>query len=205
MKKKVTLILVRHGIIEANVSGRYIGCRTDEGLCEEGIREISEKKEGILRIVPEGARVFSGPMKRALQTEELIFDGIRPVIIDRFTEIDFGEFEGKTAEELSDDKRYIRWIESGGTVAFPGGESRDDLIARTMEGFREVTGRMEDGDSAVIVCHGGNIMALMGTLTDREYFDFQVENLGGYLLNLTFDDERILDITYDRVGGRDSA
>ena len=111
----------------------------------------------------------------------------------------------KPFEELSDDVRYREWVESGGVLSFPHGESREDYIARSMKAFRQVLWTVEDSGRAVIVCHGGNIMAVMSQLTGLDYYDLRVGNLGGYVINLTTDDERILDITYDRIGGGDSA
>ena len=41
------IILVRHGKTAGNLEGRYIGSRTDEPLCEEGIHALEEKvREG---------------------------------------------------------------------------------------------------------------------------------------------------------------
>ena len=37
------IILVRHGKTAGNLEGRYIGSRTDEPLCEEGIHALEEK------------------------------------------------------------------------------------------------------------------------------------------------------------------
>ena len=42
---------------------------------------------------------------------------------------------GKNYEELKDDPCYQKWIDSNGTLPFPGGESREQFIRRSMEGF----------------------------------------------------------------------
>ena len=49
--------------------------------------------------------------------------------------MDFGQFEGKNYEELKDNPDYQKWIDSNGTLPFPGGESREQFIRRSMEGF----------------------------------------------------------------------
>ena len=36
-------ILIRHGKTLGNLEGRYIGCRTDECLCEEGQAALLER------------------------------------------------------------------------------------------------------------------------------------------------------------------
>ena len=66
---------------------------------------------------------------------DIIYPGVKYESLKGLEEIDFGEFEGKNYEELKDDARYIKWMESNGTIAFPGGESRDEFIDRTVEAF----------------------------------------------------------------------
>ena len=52
--------------------------------------------------------------------------------------MDFGEFEGRNYAQLNGDPRYQAWIDSGGTLAFPGGESREAFIARCVDGMELV-------------------------------------------------------------------
>ena len=49
--------------------------------------------------------------------------------------MDFGEFEGKNYIELQKDPNYQAWIDSNGTLPFPGGESREAFIKRCEQGF----------------------------------------------------------------------
>ena len=213
MTKHLTLIFIRHGLIGSNISKKYCGCRTDEDLCEEGIRQISDKRDVLLSLISDASekkeaggsvKYFTGPMKRVRHTAKLLFDDVPMTVIRQFTEIDFGDFEGKSSTELTGtDPRYQKWIDSNGELPFPNGESHDELKERTMEGFRDVVRQLEDGDTAVIVCHGGTVMATMSMISDVGFYEADVENLGGYILKLTTDDERILDITYERIGGGD--
>ena len=209
MAKHLKIIFIRHGLITSNVTKTYCGCRTDEALCGDGIRETLEKKDeirGLVLRVSAGGEVkyYCGPMKRVRQTAELLFEDVPMSVIRQFTEIDFGDFEGKKATDLTkSDPRYQEWIDSGGELPFPNGESHEELIARTMEGFWDVVRQSSDNDTAVVVCHGGTIMATMSAISDTGFYEADVENLGGYAINLTTDDERILDITYERIGGGD--
>ncbi len=65
--------------------------------------------------------VFVSPMLRCRQTAEILFPQIPQIEIDPWREMDFGEFEGKNYAQLNGDPRYQAWIDSGGTLAFPGG------------------------------------------------------------------------------------
>ena len=195
---KKTVILIRHAKIDANSAGVYAGRRTDMPLCDEGRSACVEAGER-MRKIAEGARIFAGPMKRARETAKLLFGDAFIETEDELTEIDFGDFEGKSYDELENDPRFDAWVASGGKMTFPGGEGVADFCARSMSGLHNILKRSGDADTVAVVCHGGNIMAIMSILTGKEYFDFKVGNLEGFKIDLTFDGKRISDITYDRI------
>lgn len=65
------IILVRHGKTAGNLEGRYIGSRTDEPLCEEGIHALEEKvREGTY---PPVDLVYASPMIRCRQTAKILW------------------------------------------------------------------------------------------------------------------------------------
>lgn len=198
-KIKVKITWIRHGMTQANGEHRYLG-KTDEPLSETGIRLLQEKKKEYFSGPPEF--LYTSPMKRCVQTAELLFER-NPILIPEWKEMDFGQFEGKNYEELKDDPCYQKWIDSNGTLPFPGGESREQFIRRSMEGFdwmmsdilkkSERNTGIQSGTEkqylrnnceieipVVAVVHGGTIMAVLSSLTGGEYFDFQVKNGEGY-------------------------
>ena len=198
-KIKVKITWIRHGMTRANEEHRYLG-KTDEPLSEKGIRFLQEKKKKSFFNAPEF--LYASPLKRCVQTAEILFRR-KPVLIPEWKEMDFGQFEGKNYEELKDNPDYQKWIDSNGTLPFPGGESREQFIRRSMEGFDRMmsdilkrseknTGIQNDTDTrylksnrgteipVVTVVHGGTIMAVLSSLTGGEYFDFQVKNGEGY-------------------------
>ena len=198
-KIKVKITWIRHGMTRANEEHRYLG-KTDEPLSEKGIRFLQEKKKKSFFNAPEF--LYASPMKRCVQTAEILFRR-KPVLIPEWKEMDFGQFEGKNYEELKDNPDYQKWIDSNGTLPFPGGESREQFIRRSMEGFDRMmsdilkrseknTGIQNDTDTrylksnrgteipVVTVVQGGTIMAVLSSLTGGEYFDFQVKNGEGY-------------------------
>lgn len=197
--RDLTIILIRHGLTAYNAAGRYMGRGIDEPLSPEGIEQIIKRRDA-LRMITEGATAFSGSMKRAYGTAELIF-GDDITVIDELTEIDFGDFEGKSAAELSGDIRYKKWIESDGTLKFPNGESIEKFRERSLKGLHNMIEHSEDSRKLAVVCHGGNIMAIMSGLCKGAYYDYLIPNLDGYILNMKAGDEGLSDITYDRIGG----
>ena len=185
----IDLYLFRHGKTSANEEKRYLG-RTDVSLSHDGRVMLHRAK------VPADTIVFSGPMKRCLETSERMFPNTRPYIIDEWTEIDFGDFEMKTAAELGSNPDYQKWIDSGGTLDFPNGESLSQFRRRTLEGFRkclsiiasQAGGSGQRPVPGAAVLHGGNIMVIVSMLTGRDMYDFMLENGEGIRLSLSYRD-----------------
>ena len=219
-KIKVKIIWIRHGMTQANGEHRYLG-KTDEPLSETGIRLLQEKKKEYFSSPPEF--LYTSPMKRCVQTAELLFER-NPILIPEWKEMDFGQFEGKNYEELKDNPDYQKWIDSNGTLPFPGGEPREQFIRRSMEGFdwmmsdilikSEKNTRIQNGTETqdlknnceteipvVAVVHGGTIMAVLSSLTGGEYFDFQVKNGEGYVCRFHLPAEPVDDLKFLRKNG----
>ena len=177
----MNVILIRHGKTAGNLEKRYIGCRTDEPLCPAGIEEMQQRLRN--RIYPAVSRVFISPMRRCAETAALIYPDRSPVAVPDFRECDFGEFEGRNYRELSGDARYQAWIDSGGMLPFPGGESREQFCRRCLAAYRRLLPVFRETDTALIV-HGGTIMAIMEAMAKPAsgYFDYQTENGGGFVL-----------------------
>lgn len=194
--KKV--LILRHGKTEANYERRYIGSRTDIPLSEEGINAVSEKADNIRKLAEKYIFLVSSSMQRAVQTAEILFPGEKLLTVEGLKEIDFGDFEGKNYEELKDNPDYQKWIDSNGTMPFPNGEDRADFIERSVAEFYNILS-MAGERTPVIICHGGNIMSIMSSLTGKDYFDFMIGNLEGYMLSLTLENERIVDISYNCI------
>lgn len=171
-------VLIRHGKTKGNLENRYIGCRTDEPLCAEGAEALRKKQ------YPPVVRVYVSPMRRCRETADILYPGVEQVIVPDFRECDFGAFENLNYEALNGRQDYQDWIDSGGEMPFPGGESRKAFALRCLEAFE----KLQDDDgltSAAIIAHGGTIMAIMEKYGHPRggYFDFQVKNGEGYVLS----------------------
>lgn len=184
------LAIIRHGATQANKERRYLG-KTDASLSEEGVEALRYRKTR--DFYPEVRHLFISPMKRCVETAEIIYPGLCPVTIPEWEEMDFGRFEYRNYEELKDNVQYREWIGSGGTRAFPGGESRGDFILRCKSGFVRMCKELSlavgrytaEPVQAGIIVHGGTIMSLLSLYGGLDYFDCQVLNGRGYVCRLT--------------------
>lgn len=178
MNKKITLI--RHGTCDGNERKCYIGI-TDEPL------NIRGKESIICREYPKADVVFSSPLVRCIETAKLIYNNQEIITIDNLRETDFGLFEGKNYQDLKDNKDYQNFIDSGGAVAFPGGESRAEASARTIKGFEELLSKSVKVSNISVVVHGGSIMAILSHYFGGDYYSYHVKNGEGYTFDLSHD------------------
>lgn len=102
-------VLIRHGKTAGNLAGRYIGCRTDEPLCSEGIAQLREGR------YPAVERVFASPLRRCRETARLLYPAMEMEIVEDFRECDFGAFEGLSYADLERAGRITRrgWTPAG--------------------------------------------------------------------------------------------
>lgn len=187
---EIRLTLIRHGATLSNKEGRYLG-KMDEALSLDGIRTLETSvSDGTY---PAADILFSGPMTRCLETAQILYPGQAPLLITDWTEMDFGAFEGRNYKELSGDNEYQRWIDSGGRLSFPEGESREEFIRRSVAGYEKMLQcvwnmgiQNAGGRNVSAIVHGGTIMALLSHFLGGEYFDYQVKCGQGYSGRLVF-------------------
>jgi broad specificity phosphatase PhoE len=119
----MSLWLVRHGETEWFLSGRHTGT-TDVPLTREG--QLQAKAIGLLLAGRRFDTVRSSPMARARHTAELAGFGDHLVEMEDIHEVDYGDFEGLTTQEIL--QTHPRWelFRDG----CPSGESPEQMSAR---------------------------------------------------------------------------
>lgn len=173
------LILIRHYQTPGNLRGNYIGSTDEEILMDE--RKPVCQYEAV-------ERLYVSPLKRCIQTAQIIYPEHEMRKVWNLRECDFGLFENKNYKDLSGDAYYQAWIDSNGTLPFPKGEDPSEFKRRCQEAFEaEIIECIKQKIASVaFVVHGGTIMSIMEKY-DRDqkgYYDYQVRNGEGYLLNL---------------------
>ena len=185
---KSQIHLIRHGITEGNLKRWYYGS-SDSPLAAEGVDALAELAgAGIYPPADEtenraAADLYTSGLLRTEQTLFLIY-GIREHrVLAELQEMHFGEYEGKTHQELEAEAPYQTWVsDKTGGLAPPGGESPLEFRSRIAGGFQTLLGnhRLKElslrhqGREAhsILVCHGGVISAIM-----MEQFPGEEKNL----------------------------
>ncbi len=152
--------LIRNATTQGNLDGRYVG-RTDEPVCEQGREEIRYLDETYA--YPRTDFVFVSPMRSCVETADLIYPDAPRTTVRELRECDFGDFEGKTADDLAADPAYKEWLIGGVDACPPGGESNREFSQRVCAGFAKITdGLISAGiHDAAIITHGGVIMSIL--------------------------------------------
>jgi ribonuclease H / adenosylcobalamin/alpha-ribazole phosphatase len=142
------LVLVRHGETTGKSSIRYFG-RTDVELSELGRAQMRAAASWLAAqtSITSFAPVFASPLKRASEGARIIAGAMSATVtIEEFVEVDFGLFEGLTAEEIRDRHpiEFMRWNDNrlADGYAYPGGESRAAFTARVERGRHRTISRV---------------------------------------------------------------
>lgn len=164
------LYLLRHGRTAWNAAGKLQG-RTDIPLNEEGRRAARETGE-MLAAVPFAA-AFSSPLRRAVETAELILRGRDlPVRTDaRLIELSFGSAEGKRLADLNLPEDPIRVLFSAPERYVPpeGGERYDRLLARCRSFLEEeLLPHEKEWEHVLLVAHGGVVRGMFSAMFGRD-------------------------------------
>jgi len=154
-----TLILVRHGESEWNRAGRIQG-QINSPLTDLGINQakaIREYLSGIL--LNQQLEIYTSPLDRALQTAEIIAQGIdypsRKIIIEeRLNDFNLGEISGTfgwdKVAEIFPEQAQLR-LQDPMRFHPSGGESGAEFEARLRSLLEDL---MDDGTLKLMVSHG---------------------------------------------------
>lgn len=174
------LYLLRHGATAGNLLGQYIGL-TDQPLSEDGV--VGARAWTGRYPTPE--RLWVSPMLRARETAGILFPGMPQHVIRDLRELDFGDWEGHTWEEVGDPAVYDALLSGDLGAGFPGGETMGAFGLRTAEALQTILSEAEflGIQRGAIVAHGGVLMSLMfqfGRPKRGSFFDWMTHNCGGF-------------------------
>jgi alpha-ribazole phosphatase len=140
------VVLCRHASTESNVAQRFLST-SDPPLSAQGRAQCERLREALEAFTFE--RCLVSPMRRCLETREMVAPGV-PFAIERaLREVAFGSWEGKTLEwlELHEPGRFAQRQRDPVRFRPPGGENFEDAAGR----LRSLADTLHaDGDTLVI-------------------------------------------------------
>jgi probable phosphomutase (TIGR03848 family) len=173
----MTVILLRHGRSTSNTAHTLAGRSDGIDLDDKG-REQSAALVELVGGLPIRAVVRS-PMLRCARTVEPLAAalGVEPIIEQRLTEVDYGEWTGRTLSELVKEPLWAVVQQQPSAAVFPGGEGLAQVQARAVAAVREYDRRLAEehgGDALWVACtHGDVIKAVIADALGTHLDSFQ--------------------------------
>ncbi len=193
-----SLILVRHATTAASASGRNLGQRDDPPLADAG-RELAAHLGATLaaelaELPHDELRLVSSPALRCRQTASAVSVGLG-IAVDAveiapgLLELDYGAWDGLTAEECRDrdPEQRSAWEADPYATACPEGESGADVARRAFAALSPIERWLaaDRARCAIVVTHNHVIRLRLCDLLGwpmREYRDRLSADPGGYSL-----------------------
>ena len=152
------IYFIRHGETVLTPSRKFSGTGSlNPELMQEGLDQADLVAEEAAKL---GADVLiASPLKRTTQTAEAIArtTGLEIIFDESWYELSFGDWDGKSIEEVKDEDpdAYQAWLNS--TAYAPGGgESYDEASVRIEEALEKLVAQYP-GKKVIVVTHNGVI------------------------------------------------
>lgn len=154
-----TIFLVRHAahdLLGRVLTGRMAGVN----LGPEGRRQAEALAQRLAR--EEVAAVYSSPLERARETAAPIAArfGFAAEVRGAITELEYGEWSGRSFDELAVDPRWSDWNSARATTRPPGGETMLDVQWRAVGEVERAVGAHPQA-GIVMVSHADVIKAML--------------------------------------------
>ncbi len=151
MPMGLTLYFLRHGETTSSQTGGYCGT-LDPDLTPAGYEMARDFAAAYRDLTWEA--VFCSPLKRAVATAQPLCEavGLTPHLRDGLKEIAYGQWEGKTPEEVNREfhDEYVSWLADPGWFGPTGGERGVDIARRSLMVLDEIERTYPDGNILVV-------------------------------------------------------
>ncbi|MFC1950918.1 histidine phosphatase family protein [Chloroflexota bacterium] len=157
-----TLLVIRHGQTDSNISGYYMGW-SQEDLNETGYKQVQMLSHRLSDTLIDA--IYTSPLKRARATAEAVAElhNITPIVMEELIEINLGDWQELHASDIikrwPDMWKQSRVDPSG--LAWPNGGSFAQTADRSVRAFDSIVDANR-GKLVAIVTHDiiARIMAM---------------------------------------------
>jgi probable phosphomutase (TIGR03848 family) len=173
----MTVILLRHGRSTSNTAQVLAGRSEGVDLDDKGREQAAELTTRLAEL-PVKALVTS-PLLRCRRTVEPLAAalGLQPVIDERLSEVDYGQWTGRKIAELAKEPLWTVVQAHPSAAVFPDGEGLAHVQARAVAAVRDHDRRLADqhgGDALWLACtHGDVIKAVVADALGNHLDSFQ--------------------------------
>ncbi|MAV10484.1 MAG: histidine phosphatase family protein [Synechococcus sp. MED850] len=149
------LILVRHGETDWNKEGRFQG-QIDIPLNSNGRNQAAAAREFLKDVQID--KSWSSTLSRPTETAQIILEAHPDVNLsqtDGLVEIGHGLWEGKLESEIREGWSTLldSWKSTPETVQMPEGETIQDVWARSVRSWQEISDQLKPNETALVVAH----------------------------------------------------
>jgi alpha-ribazole phosphatase len=172
----VVITLFRHGVTEENKRKAYLGWTDSPLIPVQVFPEVPVCYE----------QIYSSDLGRCRETAKALFPQSVPVIVPEFRELNFGDWEGHTYEQLKNQLMFQEWLAEPFKVTPPNGESFAEFSHRVEDGWRKIARDiLENGlKTSAVVTHGGVIRYLLARYAaeEKDFWEWRIPHSHGYEL-----------------------
>ena len=162
------ILLTRHGHVEGIRPARFRG-RAELPLTAQGLAQVDALARRIAQHWKPAA-VYTSALQRCVVTGGKVATacGVVASVHAGLGDIDYGAWQMRTHDEVSAEtpEAYRQWRAAPHLTRFPGGESLQDVVARTADVLRMVLER-HAAETVVLVGHDSVNRALLLQLLDQ--------------------------------------
>jgi broad specificity phosphatase PhoE len=164
----LTLLLVRHGQIEANRRREWHGA-IDSPLTAIGRRQADRVAARLREAIEHVEAVYTSPLARCLRTADPLARAFeRAVSIDDdLREYSIGELEGTPFKTLQSEHTFFDRIRNP-DYRPRGGESLRGVAERMERALRRIEAEHRDAAHVVVVSHGAALAVALASLLDAD-------------------------------------
>lgn len=164
------IYLVRHGEPDTGTSERICLGRKDIPLGQKGREEIDRLSGYFCREAFAGkvTGIFSSPLKRCVETAEILHAAFQITAIEDFQEVDTGDWDGLTFRKIKErfPEEYEERGKNLGRYRIPGGETLEEAGTRFLQAMKRCLVNTE-GD-ILVVAHAGVIRSFLCLITGKD-------------------------------------
>ncbi|WP_078413036.1 histidine phosphatase family protein [Priestia abyssalis] len=172
LDEQLVITCIRHGVTEGNERKAYIGW-TDQPLAEQGKVQLMNCRE----YYPHSPDLVVGSdLQRCRETAAILYPNIPYIPMKEWRELHFGEWEGKTHDELQERSTYQSWLNDPFQIPVENGERFDEFSERIWQAWDLSVAKLLacNGKHLVIVSHGGVLKRLASAFSaeKKQFWDW---------------------------------